>query len=604
MTIARLAFALLLAMALACDDPEPETGRTGPPNIVLIVLDDLDYEDLGSDDVQTPHLDRLAADGMRFTQYYASSPVCSPTRAALLTGVEPARLGFRYIVKRSSRRGIPRRIPTLAALLRDADYATAHVGKWHLGTQRREFLPIEKGFQYTVRRRPVDEGEKSLYTRYEIVYDEASTRRVDGTRHLTEGLTDEAIRLLGELHPPFFLNLWYWAPHTPLALPENYDNSLTRYDLTSRRGRYAAMVSNVDRQIGRVLARLDERGLRDNTLVLVTSDNGGARHMRSDRAQRGGKSTLYEGGIRVPLIARWPDRIAGGAINSSLLAAHDVLPTLAELAEHPLLGEAADRSFASALLEGREIDRTGPLFFEAKRDRSYFDEPLGRYVSYAVRDDRWKLVFGSDIAPGARPQLFDVVADPGEAEDLAVRHPEERARLDRAYHSWRLEAGNQPLVAVAGPDGTTTLGPDPALDIHDGDFSFAFELGPFVDGTSDEPLRVVDRPGSWRITLEEGRIVLSLFGEAGDRLTLRGGLIDRSRSHQVAFTIFAWKKSPSTVRLFLDGRLEAEATQGLGPIQSNDEPIVLGADARLPLVSLLCIEPDQVSAWQRQPRDP
>jgi arylsulfatase A-like enzyme len=599
------------ALALACDDAA-EPPAAGPPNIVLIVLDDLAYEDLGaygSREIETPELDRLAAEGTRFTQYYASSPVCSPTRAAMLTGLEPARLGLRQIVRRSSQRGIPARIPTLSQLLRDAGLATAHIGKWHLGTRRPEFLPLAKGFDRSVRRRPTNEAEKNLYTHYELLYDERSSRSVSGERHLTEDLTNEALRVLREAHSPFFLNLWYWAPHTPLSVPHDYDNSTTRYDLSDRRGRYAAMVSNVDRQIGRILAALDELELRDHTLVLVTSDNGGAQHAHAGGRLRGGKSTLYEGGIRVPLIARWPGRVTAGRIDDSLLASIDLLPTLAEIVGRPLTHRVTGRSFVAALVDGQQQARQGPLYFEAKRSREYFEEPLGRYVSYAVRDQQWKLVFGAEGSADARPQLYDVISDPGETADLARQQPDVVARLDLAYQAWRRQVGNLELEATVSATGRRRLGPDPALDIHDGDFSFAVELGPDPADTPGAERQVLaERAGSWLLTLDDQHIVLSLWDETGAHRELRSEPIDRRQTHWVDFTIFQWKKSPSTLRLYVDGDVADEAMRALGPILSSDEPIVLGAAADgtdpfrgelgWPRISLLCLEPAQVSSWQ------
>ena len=606
---------VVAALTLGCDGSTPAAPSDGPPNIVLIVLDDLDYEDLGAyggREIATPHLDRLAAEGTRFTQYYASSPVCSPTRAAILTGLEPARLGLRQIVRRRSRRGIPRRVPTLGELLRDAGLATAHVGKWHLGTQRLEFLPMAKGFDHTVRRQPADDSEKGLYTHYELVIDEQSSRRVDGTSHLTTDLTDEALRLLGELRSPFFLDLWYWAPHAPYSVPADYDNSATGYDLSSRQGRYAAMVSNVDHQIGRILASLDELGMRERTLVLVTSDNGGVRQLRASRTLRGGKSTLYEGGIRVPLIARWPGHVAAGRVDDSVVTSIDLLPTLAEIAGQTPAGPVSGQSFAGALLTGEAVARAHPLFFEAKRSREYFDEPHGRYVSYAVRDGQWKLVFGADLAAAARPELYDLAADPGETTDLAERHPDLVERLELAYQQWRREAGNLALEPRESADGRTLLGPDPALDIHDGDFSFAVEIGASEDAGGGREV-IATRAGSWSLAIEDGRIALSLRDEAGAQHTLRSGPIDRSRSHWIAFTIFRWKRSPSTLRLFVDGRVVDETLDALGAIRSSDAPIVLGSapDGRDPLlgrlgpprVSLLCMEPRQIRAWQEQNPD-
>jgi arylsulfatase A-like enzyme len=593
----RLALCVLLASA-ACRAEEDRQAPTAP-NLILIVLDDLDYEDLGSyggRDIATPRLDRLAAEGVRFTQAYASSPVCSPTRAALLTGREPAALGLRQIVRRSSHRGIPARMTTLGEMLQAAGYDTAHVGKWHLGTRRPEFLPTAKGFARTVRRTPPSEGEKSLYLNYELIVDERE--RVPGERHLTTRLTDAALERLDALRPPFFLDLWYYAPHTPLTVPDDFDNTATRYDLSSRRGRYAAMVTHVDRQIGRVLDRLSERGLEQDTLVVVTSDNGGARHLRSGRRLRGGKSTLYEGGIRVPLIARWPAAIAEDAINESVVVSHDWLPTVAELVGLAPAFPVAGRSFAPALLAGRTLERPAPLFFEAKRAREYFEEPDARYVSYAVREGAWKLLFAADENAPATTRLFDLASDPGESTDLAGRHPEHVERLESAYRRWRRTVADVELMPVPHADGTATLGPDPTLAIHDGDFSFSIAVSPGGEDGAEATDRIVASAGSWRLSLEQGHAVLWLEDQAGEHLELRSAALDLARSHRLGFTLFQWKQGPSTVALYVDGQVVDRALRGVGPLVPGDDVIVLGDGAHSPRLALIAVEPDQIASWE------
>lgn len=204
-----------------------------------------------------------------------------------------------------------------------------------------------------------------------------------------------------------------------------------------------------------------------------------------------------------------------------------------------------------------------------------------------------------------------MATDPAETTDLAELHPDVVERLDRAYQEWRREVGNVALEPRQSGDGRRLLGPDPALDIHDGDFSFAVEIGP-NEAVTDRGQRevIAARAGSWSLAIENGRVVLSLRDEAGAQRTLRSGPIDRRRSQWIAFSVFGWKRSPSTVRLFVDGGVVDEALHALGPIHSSDEPIVLGSapDGSDPLlgslgrprVSLLCLEPRQVRGWQGQ----
>jgi arylsulfatase A-like enzyme len=547
------------------------------PNFVVVVFDDLGYADLGvygSPLIQTPHMDRLAAEGTRFTRFYANAPSCSPSRAALLTGRYPVSMGIRHNVVPQSLRGLPLEVPTLAETLKQAGYATGHFGKWHLGDARPEDLPSARGFDRSA------VGLKPGFRNEELLVDGVTSVAVDG--HLTEITTDYAIEFL-EAHrdEPFFLSLWYHTPHTIYDPPQRWAD---QYPAT-KEGQYAAMVSDGDEQLGRLLARIEELGLAANTLVLVTSDNG-----PSDKALpsplTGHKWDVYEGGIRVPLVAWWPGHVAAGAVEDGVTAGFDLAPTLAELAE---VGNAAPayhgRSLAGVLTGSEPAPRRAIVWESSMGSRSPAPGPPEDWNRWAVMDGDWKLVRQDADRP---PELYDVAADPSESDDLAALHPEVVERLGLAYASWRRrsalltsraeriegEAANHaPWYRFDG--GGVVLEPSSALRIDDGDFTFQARVWPRrVDGTQT----IAEQPGSWSLRLSGGRLQLELRDRSGAQLALGGaGLLTDHAPVEVAFTLFGVRGSPNPLRLYLNGLLEAEtAIDGLA---LSDEPVRLGLDA-------------------------
>lgn len=300
------------------------------PNLVFIMLDDLGYGDLGSYGnrvIQTPVLDELAAGGMRFTQYYAAGPVCSPTRGSILTGLYPGRLNLKSIVRNDEPRGIPDYVTTLQEVLAEQGYITGHVGKWHLSRSRPEYLPIGTGFETSVALHRA--GTPWSYFDPTLIIDGEEIVFSEG--YLTNLLVDRAVEFIESSPPgPFFLNLWLYAPHFPIEPPEEW---AARYPDDIPGGR-AAMISNADEQIGRIVATLDQLGLTEQTLVVVTSDNGAARlDEPASGPLRGYKGWLLEGGIRVPMIASMPGSIEAGTVNDTRSSSLDWFPTMADMLE-------------------------------------------------------------------------------------------------------------------------------------------------------------------------------------------------------------------------------------------------------------------------------
>ncbi len=414
-----------------------------PPNIILINCDDLGYGDLGcygSPVNPTPNLDRLAAEGTRFTDFYVASPVCSPSRGALMTGCYPPRIGFdvfdrgHAVLFPGESVGLSNRETTLASLLKTRGYATQIVGKWHCGDQP-EFLPTRHGFDRYFGL-PYSNDMSRMRERTQapplpLLRDEDVIEQQPDMAALTERYVAEAVGFMRERRDqPFFLYFAHMYVHLPLIVPEHF---LSR----SLNGRYGAAVLAIDWATGVLMRVLQELGIDDDTLVLFTSDNGSRAHGEggSNGGLRGHKGQTWEGGMRVPLIARWPDRIPAGRVCRTLAGAIDLLPTLAAVSGSARPDRPIDGVDLSAVLRGGN---------DAPRDHfCYFN--MSRLN--AVRDERYKLF----VCHGNQPEdetvceLYDLVEDPGESHNIAVQHPEVVARLGRVAEQ---------MVNRLGPAGT------------------------------------------------------------------------------------------------------------------------------------------------------
>lgn len=428
-----LAVSLILLLGLMA---WPTQAASRPPNIVFILTDDLGIHDLACDgrtEHVTPRLDRLAADGVRFTSAYCAQPICSPSRAALLTGLTPGRLHLTtYLPGRMDtptqkvlhpviRQELPLETVTLAERLRPLGYATACIGKWHLGGTG--FGPAAQGFDF------VHAGSANT------------------TPSPTEGgkgefdLTRQACSFM-EKHRdrPFFLYLAHHTPHIPYT---------ARADLVASHARafeptYAALVESMDTAVGVLLDELDRLGLREQTLVVFTSDNGGLhvpelRHARitHNGPFRAGKGYLYEGGLRVPMLVRWPGRIPAGKVLSTPVIHTDWVPTLLELVGHPVPpGVGLDGvSFASLLIGGAPPRRSHPLAWHFPHYTNQGGRPGG-----ALRDGRWKVIEYYDTG---ETELYDLISDPGETDNQAPLHPRRVRRLRADFEAWRSSIGAQ-----------------------------------------------------------------------------------------------------------------------------------------------------------------
>lgn len=432
--------AVLLALAAAW----PAGAHNAPrPNIVLIVSDDQGWKDVGfhGSDIATPALDRLAAGGARLETFYAQ-PMCTPSRAALMTGRYPHRYGLQTLVIPSNGRyGLATDERLLPQVLADAGYRSAIVGKWHLGHAERKYWPLQRGFEYQYG--PLL-GEIDYFTHdahgVRDWYRQEKPLKESG--YATELIGNEAVRWLGKQSAdrPFFLYLAFTAPHAPYQAPRRW---LDRYAAIADRDRraYAAMIGSMDEQVGRVVATLEAKGLRENTLIVFQSDNGGPRDARftgeidmsnsripaDNGPWRDGKGSLHEGGVRVVALANWPGHIPAGSIVDAPLHAVDLMPTFAALAGASL----ADTKPLDGLDQWAAIADGKP----SARSEVVIDvEPFRA----ALRDGDYKLVWQATLP--SRVELYDLKADPGEKTNLADAQPERVARMQATLQAQAREA--------------------------------------------------------------------------------------------------------------------------------------------------------------------
>ncbi len=398
-----------------------------PPNIIMIYADDLGYGDLGcyGSKIRTPNLDRMAAEGTRFTQFYSANPVCSPSRAALMTGRYPTRVGVPQVLFPQSKTGLPASETTIAKMLKGRGYKTMCVGKWHLG-HLPEFLPTMRGFdEYFGIPYSNDMSPRPLMHNTETLEEPATLET------LTPRYTEQALRFIERSKDaPFFLYMPHTFPHIPLA-------ASPRFRGKSPLGLYGDVVEELDWSVGEVFAALRKHGLDNNTLVMFSSDNG-PWFQGSPGRLRGRKGQTYEGGVREPFIARFPGRIPKGGLSKGVAGTVDILPTIAKL---------TGATLPSAPLDGIDIWSliTCQKTSIAREALLYFD---GWNVQCA-RLDRWKLHFArynsmaySPAPAGGRinlplrtPELYDLKNDPEEAYDVAAENPKVvadiQARVDR-----------------------------------------------------------------------------------------------------------------------------------------------------------------------------
>ncbi|OWK36613.1 sulfatase [Fimbriiglobus ruber] len=473
--MSRAAFALIVALFVATAAPAPAAGK---PNVVLVVIDDLGQRDLGcygSTYYRTPNLDALAKQGVRFTDAYASCPVCSPTRVSLLTGKYPQRVGITdwlpgqadRPIHKLSRPKLPAELPltevTLAEALKAAGYATAHVGKWHLGGEG--FGPKEQGFDLNIAGdhtgTPISyfapfRNKQRFMPGLEVAPD---------GEYLTDRLTAEAIKFIeANKDRPFFLYLPHYAVHTPLrGKKELVEKYKARGHGSQGNPVYAAMVESMDESVGRVLKALDDLKLADNTCVIFTSDNGGLATLEGMPAAstfngplREGKGYLYEGGVRVPLIVRGPGVGKAGSATDTVTSSIDVFPTVLDVCGVKSDAKPDGLSLTTVLKGDARTLARDAIYWHYPHYANQGSKPGG-----AVRAGDYKLV---EYYENGRRELFNVKQDLSESRNLSADKPDVVKDLAAKLAAWRTEVGAK--MPTPNPDyhpnpqaadGTVTL---------------------------------------------------------------------------------------------------------------------------------------------------
>ncbi|MBJ18423.1 MAG: sulfatase-like hydrolase/transferase [bacterium] len=419
-------------------------------NVVILLADDLGWADVGyhGGPIETPSIDRLAAEGVQLDRFY-SAPICSPTRAALMTGRDPLKLGIAYDqIHPWYNVGLSPDELTIADIFKLDGYQTGLVGKWHLGHSLGHQVPNAQGFEHfwghlhtnTDYYSHEREGGHDLQKNGESIH--------EPDRYLTQLEGREAVRFIRERDPqrPFFLYVPFTAPHSPMQAPQATIEKYTSLPKANGRRTYAAMVDEMDQQIGLILDALDEQGIADDTIVLFFSDNGGSNIFGGmNTPLRGQKGETFEGGVRVPALIRWPAELQAGRVVDQMTTVMDVMPTLAKAARvrMPTTANLDGIDMWPAIHRDRPVPRTRPIGFVS-------EIPLPGIVQTAIYDGRWKLVQilreqQTEIV--VREFLFDIAADPNEETDFSNRHGAVLKRMRRLMSQWRRQ---HPMAGTRG----------------------------------------------------------------------------------------------------------------------------------------------------------
>ncbi len=456
-------FSILLLLLVVHHSVFADESQT--PNFIVVFCDDMGYADIGpfgAEGYETPHLDQMAAEGMKFTDFYVGRSFCSPSRAALMTGCIPTRVGIGGNFGPKSTTGLNPDEMTIAELLKQKGYATACFGKWHLG-HLPKFLPPSQGFDefyglpYSndmwpfhpgVRHLPMEERIKRwphlpLYEGTTVINPQVMA---DDQVHFTTQFAQRAVQFIDKHHDkPFFIYLPNCQPHVPLFVSDKYEGKTAR-------GLYGDVISEIDWGVGQIIAALKKHGIDENTCIIFSSDNGPwlsyGDHAGSAKPLREGKGTNFEGGFRVSCLMRWPGKIPDGQVCSEVAGTIDVLPTISKITGAPLPNKKLDGKNISDLMFGKE---------GAKSPHEVFYHYDGGNRLMALRRGKWKLMFaqaysspigGTGGIPGQGQRreielsLFDLESDIGETTNVAAQHPEVVAQLKKDADAMRRKLGD------------------------------------------------------------------------------------------------------------------------------------------------------------------
>ena len=435
-----------------------ETPRT---NFVIVLCDDLGYGDLGCfghPHIQTPSLDKLAGEGLRLTDCYAAAPVCSPSRSGLLTGRIPNRLGVYDWIPEKSPMHLMQQEVTIARLLKDAGYQTCHAGKWHCNgyfNSPEQPQPGDHGFDHWFSTQ--NNSLPSHHNPINFVRNGKSVGPLEG--YSSQIIVDEAMSWLGrrEATKPFLLMVWLHSPHEPVATANPFVERYKSVAESADQAEYFGNVTQLDHEVGRLMKRLDDDGLRDNTLVYFSSDNGPEtlnRYKGSQRSHgrpgplRGMKLHMYEGGIRVPGLLRWPGHAKAGLTVNEPVASYDLLPTLCAIANvKPPADRVLDGASLLPLFDNKPVTRSKPLYWQ-------YDRAIGGAHRIALRDGDWKLLANADLS---KFELYNLRSDLAEQHDLSASDPARladlTAKLKRIHAEVKAESPTWPVgPGTGGPN--------------------------------------------------------------------------------------------------------------------------------------------------------
>lgn len=435
----------LMALGAAYFTPSPSSSK---PNILLILTDDQGYHDVsyyGTKDIQTPHTDALAEAGMRFDNFYANCPVCSPTRAALLTGRYQEFVGVPGVIRTYPEDNwgyLDPKATMLPEMLQIGGYHTALIGKWHLGLESPN-IPNERGFDFFHGWLGDMMDDYWKHRRHDINYMRRDKEVIDPEGHATDLFTEWSVDYIKEQaqdDQPFFLYLAYNAPHFPVQPPEDWLAKVKAREpgLSEKRAKLVAFIEHLDDGIGQVIQALKDSDQYDNTIIVFTSDNGGLlRDAANNGPLRDGKQSVYEGGLKVPTVMVWKDKILAGSSTDYKALSMDLFPTLVEAAGLKTTHTIEGQSFLPTLLGQEQSDANRPLFFSRREGGSRY----GGLTIQAVQLNNWKLLQNSPFAP---QELYNLAEDPAEENNLIETEKEKFRELNALMRKHLQEAGKVP----------------------------------------------------------------------------------------------------------------------------------------------------------------